>query len=331
MKPLIKKLTETFSPSGHESAIRDVILEEIKPLVDDIRVDALGNLIARKGKPGKGKRIILSAHMDEIGLMVNHVDENGFAYFSHVGVPFARYLSGGRVRFMNGVPGIIDSQPPQKGLHGIAPPDKMFIDVGATSPKDCPVKVGDVAAFDRSYMEMGSRLVAKSMDDRIGVAVLIETLRRLKDSPNEVYFVFTAQEELGTRGAVTSTYGIDPEIGVAIDVTPSGDTPKEWRSNAELGKGPAIIIKDGELISEPRVVDWLENTAKNSRIPFQRTVQLVGGTDARSMQISRAGVLAGSICIPCRYAHSPSEMVDFNDVENAVKLAVALLSKPIEL
>ena len=331
MKPLIKKLTETFSPSGHESAIRDVILEEIKPLVDDIRVDALGNLIARKGKPGKGKRIILSAHMDEIGLMVNHVDENGFAYFSHVGVPFARYLSGGRVRFMNGVQGIIDSQPPQKGLHGIAPPDKMFIDVGATSPKDCPVKVGDVAAFDRSYMEMGSRLVAKSMDDRIGVAVLIETLRRLKDSPNEVYFVFTAQEELGTRGAVTSTYGIDPEIGVAIDVTPSGDTPKEWRSNAELGKGPAIIIKDGELISEPRVVDWLENTAKNSRIPFQRTVQLVGGTDARSMQISRAGVLSGSICIPCRYAHSPSEMVDFNDVENAVKLAVALLSKPIEL
>jgi tetrahedral aminopeptidase len=331
MKPLIKKLTETFSPSGHENTIREVILEEIKPLVDDVRVDALGNLIARKGKSGQGKRIILSAHMDEIGLIVNHVDENGFVYFSHVGTPFARYLSGGRVRFLNGVQGIIDSQPPKKGLHDIAPPDKMFIDVGATSPKDCPVKVGDVAAFDRSYTEMGNRLVAKSLDDRIGVAVLIETLRRLKNSPNEVFFVFTAQEEVGTRGAITSTYGIDPEIGLAIDVTPSGDTPNERRSNAELGKGPAIIVKDGGLISEPRIVDWLETTAKKARIPFQRTVQLVGGSDARAMQVSRGGVLAGTLCIPCRYAHSPSEMVDFDDVENTVKLVVALLSKPVDI
>ena len=331
MKPLIKKLTETLAPSGYENAIREVILEEINPLVDDTRVDALGNLIARKGKPGKGKRLMLAAHMDEIGLIVNHVDENGFVYFSHVGVPFARYLSGGRVRFMNGVQGIIDSEPPKKGYHDIAPPNKMFIDVGATSPKDCPVKVGDVAAFDRAYTEMGNRLVAKSLDDRIGVAVLIETLRRMKDSSNEVYFVFTAQEEVGTRGATTSTYGIDPEIGLAIDVTPTGDTPNEWRSNAELGKGVAIIIKDGGLISEPRIVEWLEATAEKGRIPVQRTVQLVGGTDARSMQLSRAGVLAGSICIPCRYAHSPSEMVDFDDVENTVKLMVALLSKPIKL
>jgi endoglucanase len=188
-----------------------------------------------------------------------------------------------------------------------------------------------MAAFDRPYTEMGNRLVAKSLDDRIGVAVLIETLRRMKDSPNEVYFVFTAQEEVGTRGATTSTYDIDPEIGLAIDVTPTGDTPNEWRSNAELGKGAAIIVKDGELISEPRVVEWLETTANKARIPVQRTVQLVGGTDARSMQLSRAGVLAGSICIPCRYAHSPSEMVDLDDVENAVKLVVALLSKPLEL
>jgi endoglucanase len=331
MKALIKKLTETFSPSGYENAIRDVILEEIKPLVEDARVDALGNLIARKGTSGEGKRVMLAAHMDEIGLIVHHVDEKGFVHFSHVGVPFARYLSGGRVRFMNDVQGIIDSEPPKKGLHDIAPPDKMFIDVGATSPEDCPVKVGDVAAFERPYTEMGNRLVAKSMDDRIGVAVLIETLRRMEDPPNEAYFVFTVQEEVGTRGAITSTYGIDPEIGLAIDVTPTGDTPKGWRSNAELGKGAAIIVKDGGLISEPRILEWLETTAKEASIPVQRTVQLVGGTDARSMQLSRAGVPAGSICVPCRYAHSPSEMVDYDDVENAVRLVVALLSKPIEL
>jgi len=331
MKPLIKKLTETFSPSGQENAIREVILEEIEPLADDVRVDAMGNLIARVGIPGKGKRIMLAAHMDEIGLIANHIDENGFVYFSHVGVPFARYLSGGRVRFVNGVEGIIDSEPPKKGYHDIAPPDKMFIDVGATSPKDCPVSVGDVAAFDRPYTEMGNRLVAKSLDDRIGVAILIESLRRMKSNQNEAYFVFTVQEEVGTRGATTSTYGIDPEIGLAIDVTPTGDTPKGWRSNVELGKGAAIIVKDGGLISEPRIVEWLESTAKKARIPVQRTVQLVGGTDARSMQLSRAGVLAGSICIPCRYAHSPSEMVDFDDVEAAVKLVLELLKKPIKL
>jgi len=331
MKPLIKKLTETFSPSGQENAIREVILEEIEPLADDVRVDAMGNLIARVGIPGKGKRIMLAAHMDEIGLIANHIDENGFVYFSHVGVPFARYLSGGRVRFVNGVEGIIDSEPPKKGYHDIAPPDKMFIDVGATSPKDCPVSVGDVAAFDRPYTEMGNRLVAKSLDDRIGVAILIESLRRMKSNQNEAYFVFTVQEEVGTRGATTSTYGIDPEIGLAIDVTPAGDTPKGWRSNVELGKGAAIIVKDGGLISEPRIVEWLESTAKKARIPVQRTVQLVGGTDARSMQLSRAGVLAGSICIPCRYAHSPSEMVDFDDVEAAVKLVLELLKKPIKL
>lgn len=274
---------------------------------------------------------MLAAHMDEIGLIANHIDENGFVYFSHVGVPFARYLSGGRVRFMNGVQGLIDSEPPKKGYHDIAPPDKMFIDVGATGPRDCPVSIGDVAAFDRPYTEMGNRLVAKSLDDRIGVAVLIETLRRLKSCPNETYIVFTVQEEVGTRGATTSTYGIDPEIGLAIDVTPTGDTPKGWRSNVELGKGPAIIIKDGGLISEPRIVKWLETTARRARLPVQRTVQLVGGTDARSMQLSRAGVLAGSICLPCRYAHSPSEMVDFDDVESAVRLVLELLKKPIKL
>ncbi|GAB4416273.1 MAG: M42 family metallopeptidase [Anaerolineales bacterium] len=330
MKSLIKKLTETFSPSGYEDAIREVILEAIKTLADEIHVDALGNIIARKGSGGK--RIMLAAHMDEIGLMVNHIDEKGFAYFSHVGVPFARYLSGGRVRFMNGVEGIIDSETPKKGgYHGIAPPDKMFIDTGATSPKDSPVQVGDVAAFERPYTEMGKRIVAKSLDDRIGVAVLIEAMRRLKSDKNEAYFVFTVQEEVGVRGAVTAAYGVDPEIGVAIDVTPTGDTPNGWKSNVELGKGPAIVVKDAGIISDTRVVTWLENAAAQTKIPVQRTVQLVGGTDARAMQLTRSGVLAGSIGIPCRYAHSPSEMVDFDDVENAAKLVVALLSKPIEL
>ena len=239
MKQLIQKLTETFSPSGYEDAIREVILAEIRPLADEIRVDALGNIIARKGeKAAKGQRVMVAAHMDEIGLIATHIDENGFVRFTTVGIPFARYLLGGRVRFVNGVQGVIGSERPDK-RNEIPPADKLFIDVGASGKKDCPVKVGDVAAFERPFVEMGTRLVAKSLDDRVGVAVAIETLRRLKPSPNEVYFVFTAQEEVGVRGATVSAYGVDPEVGIAVDVTPAGDTPNpdpaRYRSGERSG------------------------------------------------------------------------------------------------
>ncbi len=207
---------------------------------------------------------MVAAHMDEIGLIANHVDENGFVRFTTVGIPFARYLLGGRVRFVNGVQGVIGSERPDK-INEIPPADKMFIDVGATSKKDCPVKVGDVAAFERPFAEMGTRLVAKSLDDRAGVAVAIETLRRLKASPNEVHFVFTVQEEVGVRGATVSAYGIDPEIGIAIDVTPTGDTPNPVRRDIALGKGPAIKVKDHLMLSDPKVVAWMERTAQKDK------------------------------------------------------------------
>jgi putative aminopeptidase FrvX len=328
MKQLIQKLTETFSPSGHEDAIREVILAEIKPLADEIRVDTLGNVIARKGKGGT--RIMVAAHMDEIGLIATHIDKNGFVRFNTVGIPFARYLLGGRVRFVNGFQGVLGSERPEK-YNEIPPTDKLFIDVGATDKKDCPIKVGDVAAFERPFVEMGKRLVAKSLDDRAGVAVAIETLRRLKTSPNEVYFVFTVQEEVGVRGATVSAYGVDPEIGIAIDVTPTGDTPNPIRRDIALGKGPAIKVKDYLMLSDPKVVEWMERTAQLAKIPTQREVLTGGSTDARAIQITRSGVLAGGLVLPCRYVHSPSEMVDYDDVENAIKLLTALLGAPIDL
>ena len=331
MKQLIQKLTETFSPSGYEDAIREVILAEIRPLADEIRVDALGNIIARKGeKAAKGQRVMVAAHMDEIGLIATHIDENGFVRFTTVGIPFARYLLGGRVRFVNGVQGVIGSERPDK-RNEIPPADKMFIDVGASGKKDCPVKVGDVAAFERPFVEMGTRLVAKSLDDRVGVAVAIETLRRLKPSPNEVYFVFTAQEEVGVRGATVSAYGVDPEVGIAVDVTPAGDTPNPIRRDIALGKGPAIKIKDYMMLSDPKVVTWMEGTAQKNKIPTQREVFTGGSTDARAIQLTRSGVPTGGLVIPCRYVHSPSEMVDYSDVENAVKLLTAMLNAPIDV
>lgn len=331
MKQLIQKLTETFSPSGYEDAIRETILAEIEPMADEIRIDALGNIIARKGnKDANGKRVMVAAHLDEIGLIATHVDENGFVRFTTVGIPFGRYLLGGRVRFVNGVPGVIGSERLDKA-NEIPPADRLFIDVGATGIKDCPVKVGDVAAFERPFLDLGKRLVAKSLDDRAGVAVAIETLHRLGRSPNEVYFVFTAQEEVGVRGATVSAYGVDPDVGIAVDVTPAGDTPNPIQREIALGKGPAIKVKDHLMLSDPRVVEWMERTALKARIPTQREVLTGGSTDARAIQMTRSGVPTGGLVLPCRYVHSPSEMIDYDDVENAVKLLTGLLNAPIDL
>lgn len=333
MKKLLKQLTEAFGPSGYEDNIRKLVLAEVKPLADEIKVDALGNLIARK-KPSKvtkdTKKIMIAAHMDEIGIIVSHVDDNGFVRFTNIGGVFGKYVLGGRVRFLNGVQGVLGYDRFDKP-NETPTLDKIYIDVGATSKKDCPVKVGDVAAFDRPFVEMGNRFVAKSMDDRVGVLVAIETLRALTSTPHDVYFVFTTQEEVGTRGAATSAFGVDPDVGIAIDVTASADTPNAMKMEMVLGKGPCVKIKDSGALSDPRVVQWMINAAEKNKIPYQREVLLFGGTDAHAMQLTRAGVPAGCLSIPTRYVHSPSEMVDLIDVQNSVKLMVAILKTPIDL
>lgn len=338
MKQLLKTLTETFGPSGYEDEVRKVILKEVKPLADEVRVDALGSLIVRR-KPTAGsknpKRIMLAAHMDEIGVIASHIDKKGFVRFTNVGGTFGKYTLGARVRFMNGLTGVVGYDRLEQ-VDNSLPINKMYIDVGASSKEDCPIKVGDFAAFERSYMEMGDRLVAKSMDDRTGVAVLIETLRALtlrqaqgRSTPNDLYFVFTTQEEVGVRGAGAAAYGVDPEIGIAVDVTATGDTPASMKMVMELGKGPCVKFRDPGMLADPRVVDWMISTAEKAKIPYQREVLLVGSTDAREIQISRAGVMAGALSIPCRYVHSASEMVDFNDLKNSVKLLTAMLSKAV--
>lgn len=333
MKKLLQTLTETFGPSGYEDEVRKIVRNEVEALADEIRVDTLGNLIVHRGPTKSGqapKKIMIAAHMDEIGVIVSHVDENGFVRFSPMGGVFRRYVLGGRVRFLNGTQGIIGFDR-LDNVNELPTLDKVYIDVGATSPKDCPVKIGDVAAFERQYSDLGDRLVAKSMDNRVGVLVAIETLRALKSTPFDLYFVFTTQEEVGIRGATTSAYGVDPDVGIALDVTPTGDTPNALRMEMALGKGPCIKIQDVGMIADPRVVQWMIHTAEKNKIPYQREVLLIGGTDARAIQLTRAGVPAGCISIPVRYVHSPSEMVDYSDVQNAVKLLSALLRTPIDL
>ena len=333
MKKLLKQLTETFGPSGYEENVRKLVRKEVKPYSDQVKVDALGNLIVRK-KPTKQskdtKKIMIAAHMDEIGLIVSHVDDNGFVRFAPLGAVFRRYVLGGRVQFLNGTQGVIGFDR-LENVNELPLLNQTYIDVGATSKKDCPVKVGDIAAFDRPFAEMGDRLVAKSMDNRVGVLVAIETLRALKTTPYDVYFVFTTQEEVGVRGATTSAYGVNPDVGIAVDVAPAGDTPNALKINMALGKGPGIKIRDVGSISDPRVVQWMIRTAEKNKIPYQREVLPLGGTDARAIQLTRAGVPSGSLSVPVRYVHSPSEMVDFSDIENSVKLLTALLRTPIDL
>ncbi len=335
MKKLLQQLTEAFGPSGYEENIRAIVRAEVESLADEITVDALGNLIARR-KPsrqnGDTKKIMIAAHMDEIGLIVSHVDNNGFVRFSPIGTVFRRYVPGGRVRFLNGTQGVIGYDR-LDNINELPTLDKVYIDVGATSRKDCPVKIGDVAAFERPFIEMGNRLVAKSLDNRAGVLVAIETLRALKGkpTPHDLYFVFTTQEEVGVRGAGTSAFGIDPDVGIALDVTPTGDTPNALKMEMALGNGPCVKFQDVGAISDSRVVQWMIAAAEKNKIPFQREVLLVGGTDARAIQSARAGVPIGAISIPVRYVHSPSEMVDYSDVQNTVKLLTAVLRTPIDL
>ena len=333
MKKLLQNLTEAFAPSGYEDKVRGIVRAEVEPLADEINVDVLGNLIVRK-RPGRQtkdtRKIMIAAHMDEIGLIVSHVDQNGFVRFSPIGGVFRRYVPGGRVRFLNGTQGVLGFDRLDH-VNELPTLDKVYIDVGATSKKDSPVKIGDVAAFDRPFTELGNRLVAKSMDDRVGVLVAIEALRALKSTPHDVYFVFTTPEEVGTRGAAASAYGIDPDVGIAIDVTPAGDTPNALKMEMALGKGPCIKIQDPGMIADPRVVQWMVRAAEKAKLPYQREVLLRGGTDARAIQLTRAGVPAGCISIPVRYVHSPSEMVDYSDVQNSVKLLTAVLRTPIDL
>ncbi len=331
MKPLIRKLVESYGPSGHEEQTRDLIRAEIKGLADYVSVDPLGNLIAViKKKSKSGKKVMLAAHMDEIGVMASHVDAKGFVRFLPVGGVSTLTCVGGRVRFANGTTGIIGIEK-RDNTSSVPSFDQLFIDVGAKNAEDCPVKVGDSAGFYRPFEEVGERLVAKSMDDRIGCAVLIEVMRGLKRTPHEVQYVFTVQEEVGLRGAGPSAFGLEPDLALSLDVTRTGDTPKGARTDVSLGKGAAIKVRDSGMISDPRIVALLEQRAAEGKIAVQREVLEAGTTDATSIQLSRIGVPSGCVSIPCRHIHTPSEMVDLRDVQAAVNLVMVTLERPIEL
>lgn len=333
MDKLIKKLVEAYGPSGFEDNIREIIQEDIAPLADEISVDSLGNLIALKKGDGSGLSVMVAAHMDEIGIMTTHVTEKGFLRFTNIGGVRPQTLMGSRVQFADGTTGVIFSEK-LESWNRLRGQDKHYIDVGATSKDLCPIGVGWAASFVRPFTDIGGRYISKSMDDRIGCAVAIEGLRRVSEAgtaPHDIYFVFSVQEEVGTRGAQTAANALEVDVGIALDVTMTGDTPEAETMAVDLGAGPAIKVKDSGMISHAGLVRQMRLRAEEGSIPYQMEVLERGSTDARSIQIAGAGCAAGCISIPCRYVHTQSEMVDVNDVENTVQLLVEILSKPITL
>ncbi len=332
MKPLLKKLTEAFGPSGSESQVRDLVREEIRSLPDYITVDPLGNLIAVVKKKAKtGKKVMLSAHMDEVGFIVAHVDDGGFARFQPLGGVNPLACVGGRVRFADGRQGVIHVETRRDEPGKVPAWSDLFIDVGAGSGADNPLSVGEIGGFWRPMEDLGRRIIAKSLDDRVGVAILIETLRRLRRTPHEVAFVFSVQEEVGLRGAGPAAYGLDADVGLAVDVTATGDTPNGLRMQVRLGAGPAIKVRDARMIADPRVKGLLEQRAQEAGLAAQLEILEASSTDAAAIQVARGGVPAGALSVPTRYIHTPSEMVDFGDVQACVALLLDFLQKPIEI
>ena len=332
MEELLERLTETFGPSGSEEQIREQIRSEMSGLVDRIETDALGNLSCIREGEADGKRVMLAAHMDEIGIMVTHVDEKGFLRFTPVGGVRPLNLLGSRVIFAQGQVATISREWPRTREERQALPsiERMYLDIGVSKKEEVPVKVGDAAAFCGPFVDLGARMLARNFDDRAGCAVLIQTARELEGCAHDVYFVFTVQEELGLRGAMTSSYSVQPEVAFAVDVTATGDTPEARTMAVSLGQGPAIKVKDRGMLTHRGVRRLMIETAERLSIPYQREVLEWGTTDAMAMQVSRAGVPAGVLSIPSRYVHSPSQMVDYSDLENSVKLLVGLLAGPLE-
>ncbi len=315
----LKKLTSAYSPSGDEEKVRELILSEISKYADEIKIDNIGNLIVRK--KGNGKKILLTAHIDEVGLLVNYIEENGFLRFLAVGCLDPFTLLHQKVEFENGVLGVV-SYEEEIDLKKELDFSKMYIDIGVTTLADAEklISIGDSAVFKSEFHTCGDCVISKALDDRIGVYVLVSVLKELTEPKNDLYFVFTAQEELGARGAKASANYINPDIGLAVDVTRTGDTPNSKRMSVKLGEGPCIKFMDTTIITHKSVNDALKFSAKETGVAVQYEVLTSGGTDAGAIHTSGVGVMTGVVSVPARYIHTPCEMVSMNDVKGAIRL-----------
>ena len=341
---VIKKLSEAHASPGNEDEVRQIIKNELKDICS-FEVDKLGNLIARrkaKKTSGKAKKIMLAAHMDEISLIVKHIDNSGYIRFTTLGGFFDQTIlnqevivhsSKGRVK------GVIGSKPPhlmeEEERKKVIQVKNMFIDVGAKDKKSVEklgIKVGDFITFNTTFKELANNYISgKAFDDRLGCAVMIEAMKSISESEHEIYAVGTVQEEVGLKGARTSAFKINPDFAIALDVAPAGDFPGVDEKDARIktNAGPVITIVDGKgrgIITQKEVREGLVKAAEKNKIPYQLEVGEGGTTDATIIQLTREGVFAGVVSVPTRYIHTPVEVCSIKDVENAIKLVVSYIS-----
>ena len=321
---LLQQLTAAFGPSGSEAGIRSCIETLVEPFADDVKTDTMGNLIVHK--KGNGPRMMFSAHMDSIGMIVTHIEENGWLRFGALGGLEQLDLRRQSVIFANGTRGVL-GVPEDKEEEGSIKLTDLYIDIGAASREEAQkmVKLGDSCVYDAPFWTQNDKVFSKYLDNRSGCALLISALAQIKNPKNDLYFVFSVQEEVGVRGVRPAAFGVDPDIGIAVDVTCSDDLPGSTHCcSAVLSKGSAVKLKDGSVICQPEVVNWMNAVAADHGIAVQQDVLRSGGTDAGGLLTSRMGVYTGGICVPCRYTHAPIEVCDLNDIESGVRFAVAL-------
>lgn len=321
MIDLLKKLMFTCGVSAREDKIREIIKKEVEPYADEIITDPVGNLIVRK--KGNGKKIMFCAHMDEIGFFATYIDDSGYIKVSGIGGINPVSAAFSEVVSENGVYGVLVPES-SKELPKL---ENMYIDIGAKNKKQAEksVKIGDCFVCAPKIKKLlGNRYVGRPFDDRVGCAILIEALKNVKKTENDLYFVFSTQEEVGGRGSKPVSYTVAPDIGIALDVTGTGDKPGSSPMAVKIGGGCTIKIKDSGVISSPRLVSRMKEIAENNKVKYQSEILLYGGTDASSMQVAGQGAEVSAISIPTAFIHSGVEMVDMADVKEAVKLTALL-------
>jgi len=336
----LERLSNACGVPGREAEIRALMNDLLGPHVDEIHEDKLGNIVAVKKGERKPQKVMLAAHMDEIGLLVKSITNEGFLHFAKLGGIDDRVLMAQKVMVYTEkgpLHGIIGSKPPhiqkEEERKKVVMYDQLFIDVGANSKDEASkrgVKVGDSVGFDAKFARVSNDVViGKAFDDRVGCAVMIESLKALKRLDCAVYAVGTVQEEVGLRGAGTAAFGIDPDIGIALDVTVAGDTPgvKEVEAPIKMRQGPSLTVADSGLIAHPKTLRLMIDAAEENKIPYQLEAGLPGSTDAARISLTRQGVPSGTICVPARYIHSPISLISLKDAEDAVKLTLATLQR----
>ena len=334
---LLKKLANTFGPSGNEMSVRKIIQKEIKPYVDECRVNKLGNLIARK--KGKGHKVMLAAHMDEVALMVKKIDDSGYIRISPVGGIEPVTLIGQVARILkpNGTvlcTGVIAYGEVLEGseIKELPKIDYFYVDTGLTKKelKNKGVGIGSYVVPTQQFNTLGNKdiITGKALDDRIGCYMLVEVAKLIKKTNLDIYFVFSVQEEIGLYGAKTSVYEVNPNWGIAVDVTLALDSDLKGNSNIILGTGPFLTVKDSEIIASPVLDEHIKNIAKKYKIPLNLEIADFGTTDATNMMLHGGGVPSTILGVAIRNIHTTAGIASMKDIRNCIKLLKLILENP---